>query len=142
MARINNQLIKGKSMRITSLLIMVIASLGIVCQADAATRCASDHVADRGASAASLNAVAQYAFSPSSVASLVPGQFINSVVDITPSWLYGIVVNGENIYAPGGPNNMGIYPIGIYSTPAQLMRSLPGTFFLPAIPLFQIQLTI
>lgn len=45
MARINNQLIKGKSMQITSLLIMMIASLGI-CQADAATRCALDEFRD------------------------------------------------------------------------------------------------
>ena len=46
-------------MRITSLLIMMIASLGIVCQADAATRCAPCHVADRGASVASMNAVGE-----------------------------------------------------------------------------------
>ena len=38
---------------------MMIASLGIVCQADAATRCAPDHVADRGASVAGLNAVGE-----------------------------------------------------------------------------------
>ena len=44
-------------MRITSLLIMMIASLGIVCQADAATRCVPDHVADGGASVAGMNAV-------------------------------------------------------------------------------------
>lgn len=72
---------------------------------------------------------AQYAYSPNSVATLVPGQPINSVMDITPSWLYGISANGEYIYAPGSSHNMGINPIGIYSTPAQLMQAYPGKFF-------------
>ncbi len=72
---------------------------------------------------------AQYAYSPYSVATLVPGQYINSVGDITLSWLYGISVNGKNIYGPGSSYNMGIYPVGIYSTPAQLMRALPGKVF-------------
>ena len=68
---------------------------------------------------------AQYAFSPNSVATLVPGQFINSVNDITSSWVQSIPVGGKLIYAPDGINNTGIYPVGIYSTPTQINSAFP-----------------
>ena len=74
---------------------------------------------------------AQYAFSPTSVATIVPGQFINSVNDITSSWVQSISVGGNLIYAPDGINNTGIYPVGIYSTPAQLNRAFPRQILPP-----------
>ena len=74
---------------------------------------------------------AQYAYSPSSIATLVPGQFINSVNGITSSWVQSIWTKDGYIYAPNGKNNMGIYPVGIFSSPDQLNQAYPQQILLP-----------
>ena len=66
---------------------------------------------------------AQYAYSPYSVAGLVPAQYLNSADEITPSWLAKIVYNGDAIYS--NEANYGKFGVGIYSTPAQINAAFP-----------------
>lgn len=68
---------------------------------------------------------AQFAYSPSSVSSLVSVSTANSFEAITPSWVQGVLLRGNAIYAPGGRNNTGIRPVGVNSTINDLMQAYP-----------------
>ena len=68
---------------------------------------------------------AQFAYSPSSVSSLVSVSTANSFDAITPSWVQGVLFRGNAIYAPGGRNNTGIRPVGVNSTIKDLMQAYP-----------------
>lgn len=68
---------------------------------------------------------AQFAYSPSSVSSLISVSTANSFETITPSWVQGVLSDGNAIYGPGGENNTGIKSVGINSTINDLIQAYP-----------------
>ncbi len=68
---------------------------------------------------------AQFAYSPSSVSSLISVSTANSFEAITPNWIHGILLRGNAIYAPGGSANTGIKAVGINSTVNDLRQAYP-----------------
>lgn len=68
---------------------------------------------------------AQFAYSPSSVSSLISVSTASSFEAITPNWVQGILLRGNAIYAPGGSANTGIKAVGINSTVNDLRQAYP-----------------
>lgn len=68
---------------------------------------------------------AQFAYSPSSVSSLISVSTASSFEAITTIWVQGVLSEGKAIYAPGGENNTGIKSVGINSTVYDLMQAYP-----------------
>ena len=65
---------------------------------------------------------AQYNYDPNSVSGLSSTSTVNSLNDITTSWVQGI--NGGTIYRPSGTAKTGIAPLNIYSTKIDFIRSM------------------